>query len=90
MTGDPKLFQILGRLEAKSDAIINALEDHTDRMNRIDEDIEDVRRAVFKELRAQEKRVVLLEKKQYGLLAIASVLGSIITITGSILLRKLF
>jgi archaellum component FlaC len=75
MSSNDDILRALGRVEGKIDSITIALKDHTDRMNRIDEDIENV-----------EKRVGNLERKQYAILTIASIIGAII----SLAVRKFF
>ncbi len=55
----------LGRIEGK----LNELDKHFDRMNRIDEDLEEL-----------NKRIASVEKKQYGILAVATVVWTAIIV----------
>ena len=92
-TDTTDIIRALGRLEGKCDSIIMSLKDHTGRMNRIDEDVEDVRTEVSKvkesivsikehlatkqKVEALEADIRLIEKKQYAIIVVASLLCTV-------------
>lgn len=69
MADNSEILRALGRIEGQLTAVIASLVDHTSRMNRIDEDIEDVRAEVG---RVKEK-LSTLEKKQYAIVVVATI-----------------
>lgn len=64
-----ELMRALGKLEGKIDAFIQTQKEHFDRMNRIDENMEGL-----------EERVRTVEKKQYGVFLVATVLWGLIVL----------
>jgi hypothetical protein len=75
MSSNDDILRAIGRLEGKVDHLVQDLITHTGRMNRIDSHIE-----------KQDERIRTLEKKQYAVIAVATFLGSMI----SLVLRKYF
>lgn len=75
------ILRSLGRVEGKVDSVILNQGEHTDRMNRIDQDIEELRSLVFKEIAVvktdHEKRIATLEKRQYGIFLVGSIIGGL-------------
>lgn len=78
MPDNNDVLRALGRLEGKCDSIIDSLKDHSSRMNRIDQDVEDLRDVVFKKVSKQDKEIATLQKKQYGLFLVGGILGTAI------------
>ena len=83
----------VGSISGKLDLIRDSLKDHTDRMNRIDKDIVAVRvdasqrdHKLEGKIDTADKRIGHLERKQYAILAVASIVGGIF----SIVIKKLF
>ena len=77
-----EIIRSLGRLEGKCDSIIASLKDHTGRMNRIDEDVEDVR----SDISELKKEVAKLDKKQYAIITVATLLWGILLVAARKLL----
>ena len=66
------IYRLIGVLEGKCDAIISSLGEHNRKIAKLDKDIEDVLEKIERSIKEHEKRISDLEKKQYTILAVAT------------------
>jgi peptidoglycan hydrolase CwlO-like protein len=69
-----KFLLQIGRIEGKIDIFLNTVRDHSDRMNRIDQDVEDVRKDLKDTHKEIDLRVRNLEMRMYLTCAVATAL----------------
>ena len=81
---DPQdILRAIGRLEGKVDIMLATIttnqQANIDRMNRIDQDIENVREDLGVEIARMQEQVSGLDKKQYAIIIIAVVIWTFVT-----------
>lgn len=73
-----EILRSLGRIEGQLDGIENHIATHFDRMNRIDKQIQEETAILHAEYKLLEERTRHLERRQYGIYAVAAAVSALI------------
>ena len=78
--GANNILLAIGKLQGVVEQAISEMQGHTDRMNRIDQDIEDVRSNSNDKISKLEAKIHELDKKNVVIFTIGSVAGFLINL----------